>query len=223
MRTLVAVASRHGSTAAIGEPIGEAPAPAASPRTSPIELYWIPLGAGGHLVRWSGRLYEALMALRERRARQSLYHCALQVSHNGTRYVIEMAPVWSVSDTDRGVVSEGPVGAKWLGRSRWFRYEIRCWPDGRIPDLAEAVGDPLRLADDDEKVARLFDVIRTAPSLTWGRDEIGSEDMWNSNSLVSWLLARAGYDATEIHPPSGGRAPGWLAGLNLASSGSAAG
>lgn len=23
-----------------------------------IDLYWLPLGAGGHSVRWNGRLYE---------------------------------------------------------------------------------------------------------------------------------------------------------------------
>lgn len=25
-------------------------------------LYWIPLGAGGRVVRWNGRLYEAVVA-----------------------------------------------------------------------------------------------------------------------------------------------------------------
>jgi hypothetical protein len=41
--------------------------------------------------------------------------------------------------------------------------------------------------------------------------------MWNSNSLVSWLLASTGHDLARIHPPDGGRAPGWIAGLVLAS------
>jgi hypothetical protein len=62
-------------------------------------------------------------------------------------------------------------------------------------------------------------VLRTAgdvPPLIWGRDELGSGDMWNSNSLVSWLLARTGHDMALIQPPAGGRAPGWLAGLTLA-------
>jgi hypothetical protein len=31
-------------------------------------LYWLPLGAGGHFVRWNGRLYEALAARRDHRA-----------------------------------------------------------------------------------------------------------------------------------------------------------
>lgn len=41
-------------------------------------------------------------------------------------------------------------------------------------------------------------------------------DMWNSNSLVSWLLARSGHDTDAIGPPPNGRAPGWSAGLIVA-------
>jgi hypothetical protein len=41
--------------------------------------------------------------------------------------------------------------------------------------------------------------------------------MWNSNSVVAWLLASAGLQADSIGPPSGGRAPGWRAGLAVAS------
>jgi hypothetical protein len=37
--------------------------------------------------------------------------------------------------------------------------------------------------------------------------------MWNSNSLVSWLLVRAGIDLADIGPPPGGRASGWDAGV----------
>ncbi|MGH2589776.1 MAG: hypothetical protein ACRDGW_03145, partial [Actinomycetota bacterium] len=50
----------------------------------------------------------------------------------------------------------------------------------------------------------------------WGRDELRTGDMWNSNSLISWLLLRAGVDTGQILPPSGGRAPGWDAGLVVA-------
>jgi hypothetical protein len=44
-----------------------------------VDLYWIPLGAGagGALVRWSGRLYETMAAARERRPRRNLFHSAL--------------------------------------------------------------------------------------------------------------------------------------------------
>jgi hypothetical protein len=37
--------------------------------------------------------------------------------------------------------------------------------------------------------------------------------MWNSNSVISWLLDRTGLPTDSIHPPTGGRAPGWEAGL----------
>jgi hypothetical protein len=50
----------------------------------------------------------------------------------------------------------------------------------------------------------------------WGRDELSAGEMWNSNSVTAWLVARAGLDADTILPPTGGRAPGWNAGLLVA-------
>jgi hypothetical protein len=41
--------------------------------------------------------------------------------------------------------------------------------------------------------------------------------MWNSNSLVSWLLARSGHNTARIDVPWQGRAPGWSVGLTVAS------
>jgi hypothetical protein len=32
----------------------------------------------------------------------------------------------------------------------------------------------------------------------WGRDELGAGEMWNSNSLISWLIARSGLDVEAI-------------------------
>jgi hypothetical protein len=40
--------------------------------------------------------------------------------------------------------------------------------------------------------------------------------MWNSNSIIAWLIAGCGLPAESIHPPAGGRAPGWHAGLVVA-------
>jgi hypothetical protein len=40
--------------------------------------------------------------------------------------------------------------------------------------------------------------------------------MWNPNSVISWLIARSGLDVESIHPPLGGRAPGWHAGIVMA-------
>ena len=181
-----------------------------------IELYWLPLGAGGHVVRWNGRLYEALVARRQHRRPQRLFHAALEVRHDGVRLVIEMAPVWNESASDRGVVREGPVAARWLGRFRAFRYEVRCWPDGRIPDVAAAVDSPRVVTGDPEQVDAVLRLLPQVPALVWGRDELDAGDMWNSNSLVAWLLAGAGVDLALTAPPAGGRAPGWQAGLALA-------
>ncbi len=90
-----------------------------------VDLYWLPLGAGGRCVRLNGRIFEALVARHEHRRAVDLYHSALEVRLGPDRWVIEMAPVWNTPEPERGVVAEGPVGLRWLGRSRWFRYEVR--------------------------------------------------------------------------------------------------
>ena len=98
-----------------------------------VDLYWIPLGAGAGraIVQWSGRLCEALAAALARRPRCDLFHSALEIHVEGVTAAVEMAPVW-MKRGDRGVVAEGPVGARFLGRSRLFRYEVRCWRGGSI-------------------------------------------------------------------------------------------
>ena len=113
----------------------------ASPADIGIDLYWLPLGAGGRSVRLNGKVFEAVAAWLGRRDRCDLYHSALQVYVPEGRYVIEQAPAWS-DGAERGVVAEGAVGARPAGRLRLFRYEVRRWRDGIIPDLAEAVDEP---------------------------------------------------------------------------------
>jgi hypothetical protein len=183
-----------------------------------VDLYWLPLGAGsgGQCVRGSGRAYEALTATRLHRPRLNLFHSALIVQLDNHPYAIEMAPVWAVPDPDRGVISEGPVGAPSWGRSRLFRYEIRCWRDGTIPDAGTAVDSPRRLSTDRVMARKVIELVPSCPLLTWGRDERLTGEMWNSNSLTAWLLARSGHDTDAIQPPPGGRAPGWDAGLTIA-------
>ena len=182
-----------------------------------VELLWIPLGAGagGAVVRRSGWAYEALSARRARRVRQPLFHAALRVRLAGTDYAIEMAPVWDSPVRGRGVVAEGPVGLRVLGRSQLFRYEVRLWRGGTIPDAEHAVA-VVPLPTDAARVHRLLELVPEVPCATWGRDDLGTGDMWNSNSLVSWLLARTGHDVSELAPPRSGRAPGWAAGLAVA-------
>jgi hypothetical protein len=178
-------------------------------------LYWLPLGAGGRSVRWNGRVFEAVVARHEHRAVRDLYHSALEVRVGQNRWVIEMAPVWADKQPFRGVVLEGPVGARWLGRSTVFRYEIRCWADGVIPDVASAVSSPRAVSREPDAAGRVLDLVPQVPALTWGRDQRGTGEMWNSNSLTAWLLAGSGHDMAAIEPPRGGGAPGWGAGLAL--------
>jgi hypothetical protein len=183
--------------------------------TTGIDLYWLPLGAGGHSVRLNGKVFEAVAAWLEGRDRCDLYHSALQVYVPDGRFVIEQAPAWG-DGAERGVVAEGSVGGRAAGRLRLFRYEVRRWRDGVIPDIAEAVDSPRRLSADPERAHRLLELVPRLPTPVWGRDELGAGEMWNSNSTISWLLARSGLDVEAIQPPVGGRAPGWQAGIVIA-------
>jgi hypothetical protein len=152
----------------------------------------------------------------ERRPARRLFHSALEARQDGVRYVIEMAPVWSTRTLARGVVLEGPVGTRLLGRSRAFRYEVRCWPGGVLPDRDAAVASPVEIPVDRSAVERLLELLPCFPAATWGRDELATGEMWNSNSLTSWLLLSAGVLPSNLSPPPGGRAPGWCAGLRAA-------
>jgi hypothetical protein len=181
-----------------------------------VDLSWIPLGAGAHVVRLSGKVYEAATALLDRRSRCALYHSALEVVVPDGRFVIESAPIPHRPGRERGVVAGGPVGTRWAGRFRLFRYEIRRWRDGSIPDANHAVASPIRVASEAATAYRVLDLVPAVPTPVWGRDELGTGDMWNSNSLVSWLLASAEIDTDGIRPPDGGRAPGWDAGIVVA-------
>lgn len=180
-----------------------------------INLHWLPLGAGGRFVRLNGIAFEAVAALARRRPRRDLYHSALEVLVPEGRFVIEQAPAWA-GPTEHGAVAEGPVGLRALGRLRLFRYEVRRWRDGVIPDLGEEVAGPVRLGDEPAAARRLLDLVPEVPTPVWGRDELGAGEMWNSNSTISWLLTRSGIDATSVPLPPGGRAPGWDAGVAVA-------
>jgi hypothetical protein len=189
---------------------------ASSPPTASIDLYWLPLGAGGHSVRVNGKVFEAVAARLERRDRCDLYHSALEVYVPGGLFVIEQAPIRPGDRAERGVVAEGAVGARAAGRFRLFRYEVRRWRDGVIPDVDEAVESPQRLSDDPDCARRLLELVPQVPTPVWGRDELRAGEMWNSNSVISWLIARTGLDVESIQLPRGGRAPGWHAGIVVA-------
>ena len=182
-----------------------------------VELYWLPLGAGGWFVRLNGRVWETIQARRARRRPLDLYHTALVIRVPGGRFVVENC--WPIPDGDgpaRGVLVEGPVASRWLGRWRVFRYEVRCWPGGVIADADKAVASPQLLSEDPVVARRLLELVRSLPSPVWGRDELGTGEMWNSNSVIAWLLTRAGLPMEAIRPPAGGWAPGWQAGVIIA-------
>jgi hypothetical protein len=97
---------------------------------------------------------------------------------------------------------------------RIFRYEVRLWLGGHIPD-PEAVDSPL-LATDEDDARHVLVQATHIPTPVWGRDELSTGEMWNSNSVIAWRLASSGIDADAIRPPTGGRAPGWRAGVEVA-------
>jgi hypothetical protein len=186
------------------------------PPAATVDLYWIPLGAGAHVVRLSGRLVEAISARLHRRQSCDLYHSALVVVVPDGRFVIEQTPVARAEGEQHGAVVEGAVGTKLAGHFRVFRYEIRRWRDGAIPDIAAAVSSPVRVTNDLARATQILDLVPSVPPLVWGRDERHTGEMWNSNSVISWLLTSAGIDTSGIQPPQRGRAPGWRAGLVVA-------
>jgi hypothetical protein len=185
-------------------------------RTAALDLYWIPLGAGGRCVRFNGRVFEAMQAARRHRPRCDLYHAALVVELDGEDYTIEVAPSPDADTSSRGVVATGAVGSRCVGWLRLFRYEVRCCRGGSIPDLAEAVGGACRLSSSPRVARRLLDLVATVPAPVWGRDELEAGEMWNSNSMIAWLIASADLSTEHLGPPPRGRAPGWDAGLVVA-------
>ncbi len=180
-----------------------------------IHLYWLRLGSrGSGFVRLGGRVYEAFLARKQGREPLDLYHAALEVVLPDERVVVET--VWPIPDSNgesRGVVVEGPVFTRRLAWLRPMRYEVRCWRDGVIIDAGDAIGGPRLVSDEAGRARRLVDLASSVPALVWGNDELGTGEMWNSNSVVSMLLARSGVPMASILPPDGGRAPGWRAGV----------
>jgi len=78
------------------------------------------------------------------------------------------------------------------------------------------VESPQRLSEDPAAARRVLELVRQVPTPVWGRDELHAGEGWNSNSVISWVLARAGLDVAAARLPAAGRAPGWQAGLDVA-------
>jgi hypothetical protein len=81
-----------------------------------------------------------------------------------------------------------------------------------LPTLTR-VGGTRRLTDDRARTQRVLDLVPQVPTPVWGRDDLKAGEMWNSNSVIAWLIASSGLETDSIQPPASGRAPGWQAGL----------
>ena len=145
-------------------------------------------------MRLNGRVFEFVASRVARRPPSDLYHSALVVRVPEGRFVIEQAPVRNANGQERGVVAEGLVASRWAGRWRIFRYEVRRWHDGSIPDIDEAVDSPRRLMEDPLAARLLLELVPQVPTLTWGRDESCAGEMWNANSVIAWLIVRGGIE-----------------------------
>ena len=186
-----------------------------SPVTAFLDLYWLPVGAGtSRFQQASLRCWEAIEAARARRPRQRLLHGALKLGRDDSvPHTLELMPAFVRDDVPPLVT--GPVGIRGADRLRLFRYQLLLVPAERLPDEDFAVCPPIRLSDDPGVIDRLFGLAATVPPYTWGRRVPGTTEMWTSDSVVSWLLMRAAIDASALLPAEG-RAPGWLAGIELA-------
>src|SRR5438876_533040 len=60
------------------------------------------------------------------------------------------------------------------------------------------------LADGSSRVDAESRTAFTGFGISQGRDELKAGEMWNSNSMISWLIARTGLDVDSIKPPAGG-------------------
>ena len=180
-----------------------------------VHLSWIPLGAGARSVRINGIIYEAALAAVQRRDRCAIYHSVLSIALPHGHYMVEMTPVPDARGASRGVVTEGAVGSRIAGRLRLFRYEVRRWRDGVVPDLGYAVGT-LCVTRDTALAQEVFYLLPQVPTPVWGRDELGAGEMWTCNSVISWALSSAGIDIAAVPLPRHGRAPGWRAGIAVA-------
>jgi hypothetical protein len=112
---------------------------------------------------------------------------------------------WPIPNADgpaRGVLVEGPVFSRWLGRWRVFRYEVRCWRQGVIADADEAVASPQLLSDDAVVARRLLELVGSLPSP--GR----ASDRGNVEFQLGGRLAAGPKRPAHRRNPSSGRRTG---------------
>ena len=127
------------------------------------------------------------------------------------RFVIEQAPIRAATAPSAASSPRVRSAARAAGRFRLFRYEVRRWRDGVIPDVAEAVESPQRLSDDPDCARRLLELVPQVPTPVWGRDELRRRrDV--ELELADLLADRAQRPRRRVDPPSGRRTGSGLAG-----------
>src|SRR3954465_12138899 len=95
-----------------------------------VDLYWLPLGAGGHSVRFNGKVYEWLASRREHRRPCDIYHSALVVHLDGVDWTVEMGPGGNVDAPPDAPACTGAGGAPGVGRLPGIPLGVRLLPGG---------------------------------------------------------------------------------------------
>ena len=121
--------------------------------------------------------------------------------------MIEQAPVHDRGGQERGVVAEGAVGARWAANFRTFRYEIRVWRGGHIPDVVEGVDGPRRLSDQEQLARYWLEVVQKVPTPVWGGDELG-----RGRDVALEVRDRAQRASSPVDPTAARRARAGVAG-----------
>ena len=183
---------------------------------SAVDLYWIPLGAGGRLVRFNGRCSRRSppLAGTGHDATSTTRSSSSRSTATATRSSWRRRP--TAIGSAGGWWRRGPSGAAISAGCPCSATRSVSWRGGTIGDLGEAVGGPRRLSRDPGLARRLLDLVPAVPAARLGADKLHTGEMWNSNSVIAWLIAGAGVATELVAPPAHGRAPGWQAGLAVA-------
>ena len=75
---------------------------------------------------------------------------------------------------------------------------------------------PVPISADVAVIRHVMALLGEVPTPVWGPDELHTGEMWNSNSVISWVLDQAGLLDRAGMPPRAGHAPGWDAGVIVA-------
>ena len=174
-----------------------------------VELYWIPLGAGGHCVRFNGRIFEALDAAR--RAPSALRPLPRGARRPARRPALhDRARRRRRTPTRRAAASSAPApsAAATSAGCACFATRFAAGEADRSPTWTTRSAGRCRLTTDPGVARRLLDLVAAVPRPVWGRDELDAGEMWNSNSVIAWLVATAGLPADELEPAAAGQGAG---------------